>query len=153
MQEIATIEDYAATRFSPNRVVVIKDVPLKLYMTRLHSEHVNQFTIEPFLDSRDFFKPGTMGVIEFTPNQSGEFKMHNVGHRYDGDFIVVDTVDEARSLVIERCVQEFSLIHDLKGGRVSPSKIVVQRDIPIRIYNTSLTGEDRVSIRPFYTPE
>ena len=153
VQEVATIEDYSASRFYPDRVVVIKDVPLKLHMTRLHREHVNRFTIRPFVDSRDFYPPGTVGVVELTPDQSGEFKMHNVGHGYEGDFIVVESADEARRQSAERGVQEFSLIHDVKGGRVTPSRVVVQRGIPVRIYNTPLKGEVRVSIEPFYKTE
>ena len=43
VQEIATIENYAASRFFPGRVVVVKDIPVDLYMTRLHREHVNRF--------------------------------------------------------------------------------------------------------------
>ena len=132
---------------------MIKDVPLKLHITRLHSEHVNRFTIEPFLASTRFFSPGTTGVIEFTPDQSGEFKMHNVGHGYQGDFIVVDSVEEARSRIAERGVQEVSLIHDPEGGRIYPSRIVVQIGIPVRVYNTSLNGDETVSIDPFYAPE
>ena len=46
-QETATIENYAANKFFPNTVVVVRDVPLKLYVTRLHTEHVNRFDIEP----------------------------------------------------------------------------------------------------------
>ena len=153
VQKIAIIEDYAASRFFPDRIVVIENVPLQLYVTRLHKEHVNRFTIEPFLASRAFFPPGTMGVEEFTPDQAGEFKMHNVGHGYRGDFLVAHTVDEARIRIAEGGVQEFSLIHDLQGGRIFPSRLVVQKGVPVRIYNTSLKGDERVSIEPFYTPK
>ena len=153
VQEVATIEDYSASRFYPDRLVVIKDVPLKLNMTRLHREHVNMFTIAPFVTSRDFFAPGTAGLVEFTPDQSGDFKMHNVGHRYEGDFIVVDSVEDARRRMAEVGVQEFSLIHDLEGGRIIPSRIIVQKDLRVRIYNTSLKGDERVSIEPFYIPQ
>ena len=152
VQEVATIEDYFASRFFPDTVVVIKDVPLKLFVTRLHREHVNRFTIEPFLTSTDFFPPGTMGVQQFTPDQTGEFKIHNVGHGYQGDFIVVDTVDQATTRAAEGGVQELSLIHDLEGGRVSPARIVVRNGIPVRLYNTVLQGNERVSIERFYSP-
>ena len=152
MQEIATIENYAASRFYPGRVVAIKGVPLKLSVTRLHREHINRFTIEPFLSSREFFPPGTMGVEEFTPGRSGEYRMRNVGHGYEGAFIVVDSVEEVRRAISESGVQELSLIHDLGAGRVYPNKIVVQIGIPVRIYNTSLKGNERAWIDPFYTP-
>ena len=153
VQEIATIENYAASQFYPGRVVVFKGVPLKLYITRLHREHINRFTIDPFLSSTSFFRPGTVGEVEFTPDQSGEFKMYNVGHGYQGDFIVVDTVDEARNRIAEQGVQEFTLIHDLEGGRIFPSRIVAQKGVLVRIFNTSLKGDERVSIEPFYMPE
>ena len=78
--------------------------------------------------------------------------MHNVGHGYQGDFIVVDTVEEARIRGVEGGVQEFSLIHDLRGGRVSPDRVVVQKGSPVKIYNASLNGDERVSIEPFYVP-
>ena len=76
--------------------------------------------------------------------------MHNVGHGYDGDFIVVDTPAEAKRRVAGTGLQEFSLIHDLAGGRIVPSRIVVQVGLPVKFYNTSLDGEERVSIDPFY---
>ena len=110
------------------------------------------FTIEPFLVSTSFFPPGTMGNIEFTPDQAGEFKMLNVGHGFEGNFIVVNSVEEARIRSTERGIQEFSIIHDLDGGRMSPSTIVVQVNIPVKIYNTSLRGNEQVSIEPFYSP-
>ena len=142
MQEVATLEDYHASRFYPRRVVVIKDVPLRLYISRLHREHINKFTIEPFLDSTNFFPPGTLGVESFTPDQSGEFKMHNVGHGYAGDFIVVNTPAEAKERVARTGLQEFSLIHDLAGGRIVPSRIVVRIGVPVKFYNTSLDGAE-----------
>ena len=74
------------------------NIPLKIFITRLHREHVNRFAIDPLLTSTEFVPLGTMGVEYFTPDKSGEFKMHNVGHGYQGDFTVVDTVDEASSV-------------------------------------------------------
>ena len=152
MQEVAILEDYHATRFYPAGVVVLKDVPLDLYISRLHREHINKFTIEPFLSSTNFFPPGTLGIEQFTPNQTGEFKMHNVGHGYEGDFVVVDTVAEARRRIADKGIQEFSLIHDLEGGRIAPSRLIVQKDVPVRFYNTSLKGQERVSIELFVMP-
>ena len=152
-QEVATIENYAASRFFPDRIVVVKGMPLRMNMTRLHREHINKFTIEPFLSSTNFFPPGTIGVEQFIPDQTGEFKMYNVGHRYEADFIVVDTEDEIKRLIAEIGIQEFSLIHDLEGGRIVPDRIVVQQGITVRIYNTSLKGDEMVSIEPFLRSE
>ena len=138
-QEVATIEDYAASQFFPATVIVIKDMPVNLLMTRLHSEHVNEFTIEPFVFSRPFAPPGAVGSVKFTPDESGQFKMHNVGHFFDGDFIVVDSVEDARALIAQRGIQEFSLIHDVEAGSIISDRIVVQKDIPVKVYNTSLS--------------
>ena len=79
--------------------------------------------------------------------------MHNVGHGYQGDFIVADTPEEAKRRMAETGVQEFSLIHDVEGGRIYPNRIVVQTGIPVRIFNTSLSTTVTVSIEPFYRPE
>ena len=150
IQELATIENYPASQFFPPTVIVIKDVPVKLLMTRLHSEHINKFTIEPFVFSRPFAQPGAVANVEFTPNQSGQFKMSNIGHFFDGDFIVADSVADAKSIVAQRGIQEFSLIHDLETGSSSPARTIIQKDIPVRVYNTSLKGDGQVSISPFY---
>ena len=81
VQEIGIIENYAATRFFPKWMVVLKDVPVRMYLTRLHREHINRFTIDPFYDSSEVILPGEIGVIEFVPDQVGEFKIRNVGHK------------------------------------------------------------------------
>ena len=153
VQEVATIENYRATKFFPPRMVVVHNVTVRLFVTRLHREHVNRFSIEPFLLSTEFYEPGTMGEEKLTPDRLGDFKMKNEGHGFQGDFIVVATVDEARKLASDRGVQELSIIHDLQGGSMSPSRIEVFKGILVRVYNTSLEGSDRVSIDQLYTPE
>lgn len=35
---------------------------------------------------------------------------------------------------------------------MSPSRIVVLKNIPVKLYNISLKGNEQVSIEPFYTP-
>ena len=153
VQEIATIEDYRASEFSPPTVVVLRDITVRLFVTRLHREHVNLFSIEPFLVSTDFYAPGTMGVENLTPDRLGEFKMVNEGHGFEGDFIVVATPDDARKLAADRGLQELSIIHGLEGGRMAPSRIEVFQGILVRVYNTSLKGSDRVSVDGLYLPE
>jgi len=153
LQVIATLENYTASQFFPATVIVIKDVPVNLLMTRLHREHVNKFTIEPFVLGRPFALPGAVANIEFTPDKSGVFKMRNVGHFFEADFIVADSVADAKDLVAQRGIQEFSLIHDFESGSTSPSRIIIQKDIPVRAYNTSLNGDGRVSIEPFYVSQ
>ena len=152
VQELATIENYRATQFFPPTLVVMQDVAIRLFVTRLHREHVNRFSIEPFLVSTDFYAPGTMGEEKFTPDRSGSFKMRNEGHGFHGDLIVLETSEDARKLATDRGVQEFSIIHDPEGGRMSPSRFEVFRGVLVRVYNTSLNGSDRVSIDQFYSP-
>ena len=49
-------------------------------------------------------------------------------------------------------MHEVSLIYDFFGdGSVTPGRVVVQKDIPVRIYNISLDGKTRVSIEPFFS--
>jgi plastocyanin domain-containing protein len=153
VQELAEIENYRATRFYPDRFVVVKDIPVRLYVTRFHLEHVNLFTIEPFVKSDSFFfPPGTLGTIEFTPNQAGEFRIVNEGHDFQATLVVASSADEAKSQLTKTGVQEFSLIHDFTNSRLAPARIVVQKGVPVRVYNTGLGGDDKVSIAPFYVP-
>ena len=143
------IENYAATRFWPRNIVVIKDIPVRIYLTRLHREHVNRFTIEPFFSSSEVILPGEVGIIEFLPNQTGEFKISNVGHNFDADLIVVETQPEANEYVANRGVQMYALIHDVDRFRMFPETIVVRKDIPVTIHNISLIAEHQVSVAPY----
>lgn len=149
VQEISIIENYTATRFWPRNIVVIKDIPVRLYLTRLHREHINLFTIDPFFSSTEQILPGEIGIIEFIPNQLGEFKISNVGHGFDADLIVVETQAEANEHVANRGIQMYALIHDVDQFRLFPETIVVQKDIPVTIHNISLVTEHQVSIEPY----
>ena len=148
-QEISIIENYTATRFWPRNIVVIKDIPVRMYLTRLHREHINLFTIDPFFSSTERILPGEVGIIEFIPNQLGEFKISNVGHRFDADLIVVETREEANEHVAGQGIQMYALIHDVDRFRLFPETIVVQKDIPVIIHNISLVTQHQVSIEPF----
>jgi len=152
VQEIGIIENYAATQFFPQWMVVLKDIPVKMYLTRLHREHVNKFTIAPFYDSSEVILPGEIGLIEFLPDQVGEFKISNVGHSFDATLVVVETEEEAKRRIEERGVQMYSLIHSIDDFRIFPDRLVVQKGIPTRIHNISLIAEHRVSIEPFDVP-
>jgi len=149
VQEISIIENYAATRFWPRNIVVIKDIPVRMYLTRLHREHINKFTIEPFFSSTEQILPGEIGIIEFIPNQLGEFKISNVGHRFDADLIVVETQAEANEYVANRGTQMYALIHVVDQFRMFPETIVIHKDIPVTIHNISLVAEHQVSIGPY----
>lgn len=149
VQEISIIENAAATRFWPRNIVVIKDIPVRLYLTRLHREHINLFTIGPFFSSAEQILPGEVGIIEFTPNQLGQFDISNVGHGFHADLIVVETREEANEYVASRGIQMYALIHDVDQFRMFPEIILVQKDIPVTIHNISLFTEHQVSIEPY----
>ncbi len=151
-QELAEIENYFASRFYPDRFVVLKGLPLRLHITRLHREHLNLFTIKPFVTSTAFFPPGTKGFVEFTPDRTGEFRILNEGHGYAASLVVVNSEAEVRNYWASRGLQEFALIHDFSSSQVAPQRLVVQQNIPVKIYNTGLGGQDKVSIPPFYVP-
>ena len=89
VQEIGLIENFAATQFFPKWMVVVKDLPVRIYLTRLHREHVNIFTIEPFYSSSEVILPGEIGTIEFLPDRVGEFSIRNVGHNFEATLVVV----------------------------------------------------------------
>ena len=80
--------------------------------------------------------------------------MPNVGHFFDADFIVADSVADAKSIMAQRGMQELSLIYDFsEGGSMTPDRVIVQKEIPVKVYNSSLAGKDQVSIDPFHIPE
>jgi len=152
VQELAEIENYAANRFYPDSFVAVRGVRVRLHITRLHQEHVNRFSIEPFVRSTAFFPPGTKGVIEFIPDRNGEFRIVNEGHLYEAALAVVGSPEELGARWANRGIQEFALIHDFYKSQVVPQRLVVQQGVPLKVYNTGLGGRDRVSIPPFYLP-
>ena len=153
VQELAIIENYAATQFFPQWMVVLEDVPVRMYLTRLHREHVNQFSIDPFYQSSAVILPGEIGLIEFIPDEVGVFKIRNVGHGFEATLAVVETTEEARRIVAERGQQMYSLIHSIDDFRIFPDRLVLQEGIPARIHNISLVGEHQVSFGPFEDPD
>ena len=157
VQEVALIEDLRllstesrSTPYHPKRIVLLKDIPVRLYLTRTHREHVNEFSINPFYSSSEVILPGEVGIIEFTPDQTGKFKVLNVGHNWEMTLVVVETVDEAKKIMVENGVQELALIHSLDDSRMFPETLVVQKDVPVTIYNIGLNTDQKVSISPFY---
>ena len=150
---MSIIENYAATRFFPRFIVVHKDIPVRLYLTRLHREHVNKFTIEPFFRSSQVILPGEIGVIEVVPDQLGEFKIRNVGHGFEATLLVVETVEEQNRTIAERGRQMYALIHSADDGRIFPDRLVVQQGVPTTVHNISMVAEHRVSFKPFHDPE
>ena len=153
LQEVAIIENYAATRFFPRVIVVLKGIPVRLYLTRLHREHVNQFAIEPFFRSSDVILPGEIGVLNFTPDMAGTFKIRNVGHNFEADLVVVESREEVATFYADRGRQMFALLHSIDDFRIFPEKLTVQEGVPVTVFNISLIAEHRVSFKPFLVPE
>jgi len=150
-QEVALIERPGS--FFPRRIVVLKDIPVRLYLTRLYREHDNRFSILPWVTSTASILPGEIGVIEFTPDQTGTFSILNLGHGWAATLTVVENTEEAKKSITETGTQEIALIHSIEDFRIFPDRLVVQNGIPVTIHNISLTAEHRVSIEPFYVPE
>ena len=153
VQEVAIIENYAATRFFPKNIVVLKDIPVKMYLTRLHREHVNLFNIAPFLSSSGVILPGEIGELEFLPDQVGEFKIRNVGHGFEAVLVVVETEEERKKYIADRGKQMYALIHSVDEFRMFPDVLVVQEGIPITVHNIGIIAEHKVSFKPFHDPE
>lgn len=153
VQELALLENYAATSFFPETIVVLKGVPVRLYFSRLHQEHVNRFTIEPFLDSSDVILPGEVGVLEFLPDEVGVFEINNVGHDFQATLIVVEDEEAARAMLTEPGIQTLALIYRLDDGRIFPGEVVVERGMPIKVYSLGIEADYRVSVPPFYSAE
>ena len=153
LQEVGIIENYAATRFYPKNIVILKDIPVRIYLTRLHREHVNKFSIEPFYRSSEVILPGEVGVIEFVADQVGEFKTRNVGHNFEAALIVVATKEELHQYVADRGKQMYALIHSIDDFRIFPDRLAVQEGVPVTVHNISLIAEHKVSFGPFHKPE
>ncbi len=152
MQELALLENYAATSFFPDTIFVRRGVPVRLYFTRLHSEHVNQFAIEPFFSTSDVVLPGEVATFEFLPDVAGEFKIRNVGHGFEATLVVVENEQEEASMRAEEGIQEFALIYNNGPPRVIPEEITVEKDIPVKVYNLAIDEQHRISVPPFYSP-
>lgn len=80
VQEISVIAKQY--EFIPNRIVVEKGRPVKLYATSVdvnHGFYINEFDVNQKIEK------GKLSVIEFTPNMSGEYDIKcsvfcGVGH-------------------------------------------------------------------------
>lgn len=151
IQELALLENYAATRFFPDPIVVLQGIPVRLYFSRLHREHINTFAIEPFFTTSAVILPGEVAILEFLPNAAGVFKIRNVGHGFEATLLVVEDAEEATAWRSEAGVQKLALIYRLEDGQIFPQRVVVDKDIPVRVYNLGLDAEHRVSVPPFYT--
>ena len=76
--------------FTPDPLIVKKDIPLELSVTTKQREHINRISILPWISSSDLLIPGKVVIIEFIPDQTGEFKIRNIGHGFEGILKVVE---------------------------------------------------------------
>jgi heme/copper-type cytochrome/quinol oxidase subunit 2 len=153
MQEFALLENYAATSFFPGTLVVLQNMPVRIYFSRLHREHVNRFSIQPFLESTDVILPGEVAVFEFVADRVGVFPIRNEGHGFEATLIVVTDEEAAVAAWSELGAQQLALIFRLEDERVFPPEVQLFEGIPARVFNLALGAEHRVSVPPFYVAQ
>jgi hypothetical protein len=85
-----TMNVFPTGTFSPDPLTVRKGVPVRLRVKALQREHLNQISIRPFVSNVTLEPPGKVTIIEFTPAQTGRFRIRNLGHDFEGMLIVVD---------------------------------------------------------------
>ncbi len=76
--------------YSPDPLIVRKGEPLTILITTRVREHVNRISILPWVTRSDRLSPGKTTVVEFTPDQSGDFEIRNIGHGFTGILRVVE---------------------------------------------------------------
>lgn len=76
--------------FSPDPLIVKKGEPLTLLVTTRVREHVNRISILPWVAQSERLSPGTTTVVEFTPDEAGDFVIRNIGHGFTGILRVVE---------------------------------------------------------------
>lgn len=76
--------------FAPNLLIVKKGVPVKLLVTTKAREHVNRISILPWIPRSGRLSPGKTTVVEFTPDQTGDFEIRNIGHGFTATLRVVE---------------------------------------------------------------
>jgi len=69
---------------------VKKGIPVRISATTKQREHINRISILPWVKSSDTILPGRVTIIEFTPDQVGEFTIRNIGHGFEGVLKVVE---------------------------------------------------------------
>ena len=76
--------------FSPDPLIVKNGIPLRILVTTGAREHVNRISILPWIGRSERLSRGKTTVIEFTPDQIGDFKIRNIGHGFTGILRVVE---------------------------------------------------------------
>lgn len=148
VHEVAVIQQLYSS-FFPDPVIAIVGQPLRLMFTTQAREHVNRLQVLPWINATDLIRVGEILSVEFTPEQTGNFLIRNIGHGFTGDLIIVEDAEALDDKVRELERQDVSLIHSAATSQIFPSSIRVLKDIPTNIYNISLDESHRVSILPW----
>ncbi len=88
IQEFKITQTLYPGSFDPPVIIAKKDIPVRILITTDLFEHINRVSILPFVKNSDLLEPGKFTVIEFTPDQAGEFKIRNIGHGFEGQLII-----------------------------------------------------------------
>ena len=70
--------------FSPDPLIVKKGEPVRLLVTTQVREHINRISILPWIEFSNRLSPGKTTVVEFTPDETGDFEIKNIGHGFTG---------------------------------------------------------------------
>jgi hypothetical protein len=90
VQEINLEQSIYPGYFSPDPVIVKKGIPVRILATTKQREHINRISIQPWISRSDTLSPGEITIIEFTPDQTGEFEIRNIGHGFTGILKVIE---------------------------------------------------------------
>ena len=144
-QTIALIQELYEFRYLPDPLILQANVPVELYAMTTAGEHVNEWRIGPFKLATNML-PGQVFTFGFTPEQTGEFQVSNVGHNFGaGLTVAADCVDMDR-LHAEQGFQAFAVIHSPADGLLFPQTITVRLGLPVRLYHISVSGDHQVNI-------
>jgi len=144
-QTIALIQELYEFRYLPDPLILQANVPVELYAMTTAGEHVNEWQIGPFKLATNM-RPGQVFTFGFTPEQTGEFQVSNVGHNFGaGLTVAADCVDLDR-LHAEQGFQAYAVIHSPADGLLFPQTVTVKLGLPVRLYHISVSGDHRVNI-------
>ena len=89
VQEFEIVETIYPGKFEPSVITVKNGIPVTIYLTSTQYEHVNRVSILPYIKSSEVITPGEVTVLKFTPTKTGELKIRNIGHGFEGTIKVV----------------------------------------------------------------
>ncbi|MCZ6677544.1 MAG: VCBS repeat-containing protein [Candidatus Poribacteria bacterium] len=137
------------SNFYPDPIISLVNQPLRLSFTTDNREHINRLRILPWISATDLIRVGEILTVEFTPEETGNYQIENIGHGFTGSIIIVEDEEALKAEVTRLGTQEVSLIHSSVQAQVIPSSVSVFKDIPLTVYNISLDEPHYVSILPW----